>query len=527
MKSVNITIDNLDVTVPGNSTLLDAAVAHNIRIPTLCYMNGYEHSTSCMICVVHDVQSDRLIPSCSVPVSEGIRIETDNEKVRAFRKDTLDLLLSEHIGDCEAPCMRVCPAGMDIPLMIRQIENRQYDDAIFTVKKDIALPAVLGRICSAPCENGCHRRSFDDPVSICALKRYVSDVDLARDRPFLPEMSPESGKRVAILGAGPAGLSAAYYLAQYGHLCHIYDQNPRPGGKLRYGVSEDKLPRDVLDAEIECITELGVEFMMHSTLGRDISWEKLRTSYDAVIVAIGTFDSTLLKNTGLSIKRQGIAVDRKTFETNVPGVFAGGNAVTKSRLAIRSSAHGRFIAISVDQFLRGLPVTGPAQRFNSMLGKPYEEDLAELLKEAEDHRRIIYEKGFETGYSEEAAVRESSRCFGCDCRKPNTCKLRQYSEAYGANQRRFSFPQRKPLRKVIQHEHVVYEPGKCIKCGLCVQVTAKFGEELGLTLVDRGFDIRIQTPFGKPLSEGLKKVAAECIIACPTAALSWRNRFKE
>jgi len=527
MKNINITINNLDVSVPANSTIIEAAAGLDIHIPTLCHLNGYGHTTSCMICVVYDIQSDRLIPSCSAAVAEGMKIETNSEKVLEARKDALDFLLSEHIGDCEAPCFRACPARMNIPLMIRQIKDRRFEDAIITVKKNIALPAVLGRICSAPCEKGCHRKSYDDSVSICSLKRYVADIDLAKESPFRPDVEPNSGKTAAILGAGPAGLSAAYYLIQFGHACHLYDQNPLPGGMLRYGVSEDILPGTVLDAEIERIAELGVEFFMERSLGRDLQWDELKSGYDAVVVAIGTFNSELFDNTGLSLTGKGISVDRKTFETSIPGVFAGGNAVSESRMAIRASAHGKFLAKSVDQFLCGETVTGPARRFNSILGKVRESDTAELIKEAEGHKRITYEGGFEKGYSEEEAVPESSRCFGCDCRKLNSCKLRQYAEEYDANQRRFHFSQRKSLRKVIQHELVIYEPGKCIKCGLCVQITKQSGEHLGLTFVDRGFNVRVQTPFGESLSEGLKKVAGECVTSCPTAALSWRDRTKE
>lgn len=527
MKSVNFTINNLDTFAPHGTTILDAAAGLGISIPTLCFLNGYSHTTSCMICVVRDIQSDRLIPSCSALVAEGMKIETGSEKVMEARKDALDLLLSEHIGDCEAPCHRACPARMNIPLMIRQIKNRQFKEAIVTVKKNIALPAVLGRICSAPCEKGCHRKSYDDSVSICSLKRFVADVDLAQKSPFRPEMQSKSGKTVAVLGAGPAGLSAAFYLVQYGHTCFVYDQNPQPGGMLRYGVSEDILPRTVLDAEIDRISDLGVEFFMEHSLGKNLEWEKLLENHDAVVVAVGTFDSELFDYTGISLTGKGISVDRKTFETSIPGVFAGGNAVSESRMAIRALAHGKFLATSVDQFLAGNTVTGPDRRFNSMLGKVLESDIPELIKEAEGHNRVTYEGGFEKGYSKEEAALESSRCFGCDCRKPNSCKLRQYAEEYDSNQRRFHFSQRKSLTKVIQHELVIYEPGKCIKCGLCVQITQRAGEHLGLTFVGRGFDVRVQTPFGQPLSEGLKKVAAECITSCPTAALSWRDRTKE
>jgi len=479
MKSLKITINNQGIVVPVDSSILEAAKGLNIHIPTLCYLNGYERFTSCMICVVHEVNTDQLLPSCSATVAEGMRIESENEKVREARKDALDFLLSEHVGDCNAPCHRACPAHMNIPLMIRQIEDKKLEDAVRTVKRDIALPATLGRICQAPCEKACHRKFYDSPVSICSLKRYVADVDLAQGSPFCPASKANSGKEVAVIGAGAAGLSAAYYLLQDGHACHVYDQNPQPGGMLRYGVPDEDLPKSVLDLEIERIAELGAEFLMERSLGRDIGWDDLRNAYDAVILAVGKINPEVFKASGLELSPRGIMVNARTFETSVPAVFAGGNAISESRMAIRAAAHGKNLAYSVNQFLENKTVTGPTRRFHSILGKIRKEEVGEFMKEAEEHERIVPKGGFKDGFADEEAVRESQRCFGCDCRKPESCKLRQYSEVYKANQRRFTFVERKRFQKNIQHDHVVYEPGKCIKCGLCVQITKKAGRKTG------------------------------------------------
>jgi ferredoxin len=528
---ISLKINNREITVPEGSTILEAAEKLKISIPTLCYLNGYERFTSCMICVVHEINSHRLVPSCSMTVEDGMEIETDNEKVKEARKDTLDFLLSEHVGDCEGPCRRGCPANMNIPLMIRQIKEKKFAAAIVTVKRDIALPAVLGRICPAPCEKVCNRKSYDNPVSICYLKRFAADVDLDQDSPYHPEIKKKSGKKVAIAGAGPAGLSAAYYLLQEGHECFIYDGNPQPGGMLRYGVPDEKLPKPVLDLEIEQIFALGVKFYPGHLLGNDIWLEELRNKYDAVVLAIGTIKPEIFKNSGIELSPRGIVVNKRTFETSVPGVFAGGNAVSEGKMAIRALAHGKGISYSVNQFLENLPITGPPRRFDSRMGKLSEDELKEFLPPAA--RGALFEKTapLDTvkhpqkllirGYTGVQAIAESSRCFNCDCRKPDSCKLRQYAEEYHADQHRFKLSARRKFERIIQHDQVIYEPGKCIKCGLCIQITKKVGEKFGLAFVNRGFDARVEVPFKEPLSQGLKKTAKECIEACPTGAISF------
>ncbi len=527
MKQTILKINNRSVSVPSGSTVMDAAGKLKIDIPTLCYLDGYERFTSCMICVVHETQSDRLIPACSVPVEAGMVIETDSERVRAARRDTLNLLLSEHVGDCEAPCLRGCPAHMNIPLMIRQIRDGNLDKAIITVKKDIALPAVLGRICPAPCENACNRKGIDEPVSICLLKRFVADIDLEKKTPYRPPVKKKTGKRVAIIGAGPAGLSAAYYLAQAGHSCEIFDQNSKPGGMLQYGVPDEVLPKSVLDAEIQQILQTGVTFRSNKTLGKDIQLKKLHKEYDSVILAMGVIDPSIITDSGLEISSRGIAVDRNTFQTSIPGIFAGGNSVSESQRAIRALAHGKTIAFSVNQFLKKDSVTGPFKQFNSTMGKIHENEFNEFLKEAEAYGAVVPKGKKNSGYKESEAVRESRRCLHCDCRKPVSCRLRKYADEYQADQKHYKIGNRNDFRRIIQHDDVIYEPGKCIKCSLCIQITKKAKEDLGLSFVGRGFKVRVTTPFNESLKKGLKKVAKECVESCPTAALSWKDASEE
>ena len=527
MKKINLIINKQPVAVPENSTILDAARSLNIHIPTLCYLEGCDPFTSCMVCVVHETESDRLLPSCSVRVSEGMVIDTESDFVKSAQKDTLDMLLIEHVGDCEAPCQRTCPANMDIPLMIRQIKAGKFDDALITVKRNIALPAVLGRICPAPCEAGCKRKPHDAAVSICLLKRFAADLDLVKETPFRPEVKKKSGKRTAVIGAGPAGLSAAYYLLQEGHDCHLYDQNEAPGGALRYSVDDDVLPKSVLDAEIEQIRVLGAHFHMSCTLGKDIRLDQLKADYDSVILTVGKIDPDLFADTGINLTARGIEVDKSTFETSVTGVFAGGNALSESKRAIRACAHGKFIAESVNQMLSGLPVTGPKQIFNSVMGRIQDGEAAAFLQADGQIERVEPAGGVSAGYLDAEAVRECGRCFECDCRKPDSCKLRNLCDDYRAVQQRYKVGQRRRFERIVQHDLVVYEPGKCIKCGLCVRITKKEGETLGLSFVGRGFNVRIEVPFNESISQGLQHTAAKCVEACPTAALAWLDRERE
>ncbi|MHC4626733.1 MAG: 2Fe-2S iron-sulfur cluster-binding protein [Planctomycetota bacterium] len=514
-----LTIDDRQVEVAGGATILDAAGKLGIEIPTLCFLKGCKPSTSCMVCVVQVEGFASLVPACATVAIDGMKVRSDCQHVHEARKAALELLLSDHLGDCLGPCHTICPAQMNIPVMIRQIAAGDMSGAIATVKKDIALPAVLGRICPRPCERGCRRAAIDDAVLICLLKRYVADVDLDSGKPYSPPRGPKREKRVAIAGAGPAGLAAGYYLRQAGYDCTIFDDREKPGGMLRYGVGEDELPRDVLDKEITLVEKLGVKFRCETRIGDSLSLQELRKDFDAVFVAVGTLEPEGVESMGLKAGRNGIAVDGKTYQTNLAGVFAGGDAVHKRKLTVRAVADGKEAAVSIAQYLSGEEVTGPAKPFNTRIGKIRgQEKEAFTACGSKDSRLSPAKEG--GGFTDEQARLEAGRCLHCDCRKVDNCRLRDHSDGYGARPGRYKGDRRSFVQQ-LQHPQVIYEPGKCIDCGLCIQIAANAGERLGLAFLGRGFDVRVAVPFDYSMSQALEHAAAKCAEACPTGALAF------
>jgi NADPH-dependent glutamate synthase beta subunit-like oxidoreductase len=517
-----LTIDNRKVEVSEGQTILDAAVKIGIEIPTMCFLKSLKPSTSCMICVVKVEGKANFVPSCATIAEEGMVVQTRSEEIDNARKAALELLLSDHLGDCMGPCHVTCPAHMNIPLMIRQILQGKLEDAIATVKKDIALPAVLGRICPAPCEKACRRDSYDEGVSICLLKRYVADVDLQTQKPYLPECKEKKNKRVAIIGAGPAGLATAYYLSQDGFNCTIFDEHEKPGGMLQYGVPENELPRDVLDAEISMIEKLGVKFRLKTKIGDKVTLENLRRNYDAVFVAIGKLSEEHRDSMGLQTKADALVIDNQTYQTNLPGVFAGGDAVRKRKLTVRAVADGKEAAIAISQYLSGNKVIGPSKSFNSRIGKLSTEEVEKFIAGHSKDSRI--EPGQKNkGFTNEEALREAARCLHCDCRKPVHCKLRKYSDQYNAKAGQYKGENRSFVQH-SEHPELIFEPGKCIDCGLCIQITARAGEKIGLAFTGRGFSVRVAIPFERSIVEAIKQTntTIECVKACPTGALSFK-----
>ena len=514
-------IDGREVDVAPGATILEAARALGIEIPALCFLPGCTPSTSCMACVVKVRNPDRLAPSCAARAEDGMVVESQTDEVRDARRTALELMLSDHPGDCVAPCRSVCPARMDIPLLLRQVAAGDMAGAVATARRRLVLPATLGRICPAPCEKGCRRAAHDGALSIRLLHRHAADADLAIPRRDLPATKPPTGKHVAIVGAGPTGLAAAWRLLQDGHGAAVFDDHAKPGGALQYAMPEDRLPRRVLDAEIALIGELGAEFRLGVRVGRDLAVTDLARDFDAVLVACGELSAGAAAGLGLEPSTHGIQVDRQTFRTPMPGVFAAGDAVHPRRMAVRGVADGLAAAECIGRHLAGAAIATTAKPYTTRMGHLSKDEMAALVAGAGPHGRVAPAAGEAGSLTPDEARSESGRCLHCDCRKADACKLRHWAEACGASPHHHHGT-RRPVELVLDHPDIVYEPGKCIACGLCIQVAAREDERLGMAFIGRGFNVRIGVPFQERLAAGLAKAGPACVAACPTGALAYK-----
>ena len=343
---INLTINGKAVTAPEGSTILEAARANGIDIPTLCYDKAVEIYGACGLCVVEAEGIPKLLRSCSAKVSEGMVINTESERVVRSRKIAMELLMSAHDGDCVAPCQLNCPAHTDCQGYVGLIANGEYDAAIKLIKNKIPLPASIGRVCPHPCEKACRRKNVEEPINIAALKAFAADMDLKADS-YAPECGEPTGKKVAVIGGGPAGLTAAYYLTIMGHSVTVYDMMDKMGGMLRYGIPQYRLPKEVLDKEIAIIEKAGVKFVNNVKLGVDFTIESLKAENDAVIVAVGAWKSSSMRTPGEELEGVygGIDFLRAVIKGNPPmigdrvAICGGGNtAMDACRTAVRLGA---------------------------------------------------------------------------------------------------------------------------------------------------------------------------------------------
>lgn len=349
-KTVTLTIDGREVSVPEGATILDAARKLEIPVPTLCHNQALAPYGSCWVCAVKVEGARTLVPSCSTKAREGMIVHSEDPEVRQTRRVCLELLLSDHHGDCLGPCQEACPAGIDVQGYIAHAAKGEYAEAIRLVKQKNPLPLICGRVCPRPCEENCRRNLVDEPVAVDAIKRYLADWDrsLGADR-YVPPRAERTGRRVAVVGGGPAGLTCAYFLSARGHDVTIFEALPRLGGMLIWGIPAYRLPRDVLDAEIEMILSLGVEAKCDQRLGRDFSIQDLKDDgFDAVFLGLGATESRRLRVEGEDLdgvlsgtdflRRFGLGETFDFAGKRVVVVGGGNTAIDAARTSLRLGA---------------------------------------------------------------------------------------------------------------------------------------------------------------------------------------------
>lgn len=483
-----LSINNHEIEVAAGTTILQAARQLEIEVPTLCYWEGVKPMNSCMLCVVRNTKTGQLLPSCSSLVQDGMTIETETGDICNSRKQVLELIISEHIGDCEAPCTHTCPASMNIPVMMREIYEGDFDAAAYTVTNGLVFPGTLGYVCPAPCENPCKRKSYDETMEIRYLHRNVA-AKAEMDNPELTECPPDSGRRVAIIGGGIAGMSAAWVCRKNGHAATIFEKEQIAGGKLR-NLTEEQLPKEVLDTEIARIKRVGVEFRFGHEVGDD--FQQICDEFDAVILSCN-----------------GVAkAGGKVFEGK------------EHKLNVRAVGNGKTAAVWADRYMRSID-TKDTEFFQSRVGKMDKAEL-ENMRVHNENKEIMAVEPVQADKLKPLQT-EAGRCLHCDCRKRVSCDLRKWSTVYAAEKNKFITTEQRDFR-IIGKGNVLFEPGKCIRCGLCVAIAEKHGEDIGLAFSGRGFELEIRVPFDHSFDEALVNSGPEIVEACPTAAIAFRNK---
>lgn len=286
---VTIEIDGTPVRAVEGQTVLRAAQMADIRIPTLCDDERLAPAAACRMCLVEVEGEERPITSCTLPATDGLKVTAFNDRLKKLRQTTLEYILSDHNAYCQPPCQVACPTHIDIPGYLDLMAKGQHVEAARLVKEVLPFPYMLGLVCPRPCQEVCRRGLVDEEIAICQCHGFTGELVMEMEKaptPF-PQEAP-TGKKVAVIGAGPAGMTAAYYLALKGHAVTVFERLPKQGGMARYGIPEYRLPKVKLDKELDCVWELGAEFKGDMELGKDFTVDDLfGQGYNAVFLGIG------------------------------------------------------------------------------------------------------------------------------------------------------------------------------------------------------------------------------------------------
>ncbi len=299
---IRIEVDGRVIEGFEGQTILEVCRDNGIEIPTLCYEPKLPGFGACRMCVV-EVEGEEHPPiSCSRTCEPDMKVQTQTEEVRRLRRTNLELIFSDHNAYCLPPCQNKCPSHIDIPGFLKANAEADWRESTRIFKRTIPFPSVLGRVCPAPCEEHCRRDEVDEAIAIRDSHRYAGDqvlkaqLDDGVDPPVPFEQQVGSGRRAAVIGSGPAGMAAAYYLLIAGHDVTVFERDPAPGGMLRYGIPQYRLPKvEVLEAEYESVMRLGAKMVTNAGLGRDFTLDDLQNQgFDSVVVAIGCYDTNKL-----------------------------------------------------------------------------------------------------------------------------------------------------------------------------------------------------------------------------------------
>lgn len=378
------------------------------------------------------------------------------------------------------PCRAACPADVNVQGYIALLQQGRFKESVELVRKSIPFPAICGRVCYSPCEDACARKNVDEPVSIRALKWLIADIEREQGR-VKPEPVPKThSEKVVIVGAGPAGLTAAYELAKLGYPVTVFEGMPEPGGTMRYFIPDSRLRKDVVSNEVAYIQELGVEIKTGVLFGKDLSIDSLRNDgYEAIFIAIGiqkvwskklkTQDTLPLPHILLNneegevpTKLSTVWVDPLTLETRISGVFAGGDILTgKASGIVYAIGAGKQVAVSIDRYLNGRDL------------KTGREEKIEETTWVKDWERIT--------------------------KKPK----RYTSPRTDVGKHRVSFEESEKLLAEIK-EAAMFEAQRCLECGPCTEC---LGSE-GLCEADKAV-----------VNETLCTGCNVCVVVCPFGAI--------
>ncbi len=295
MGEIKLRINDRAVVAEEGSTILAAARKAGIHIPTLCHVEGKASERPCELCLVEVAGAEAPLRACTTLAAPGMEVTTESKALLEHRKERLAVLAETHFGDCKAPCNLTCPGQINVQGYIAHVAKGQYEEAVRLVMERNPFPFSVGRVCPRFCETRCRRILVDEPVSINHLKRFVADWCMTNKVDLKLKPAAATGKRVAVVGGGPTGLTAAYYLTLKGHDVTVLEAAPKLGGMLRYGLPRYKIPDNVLDYEINTILRLGVSVKLSQRWGRDFTLQSLKDQgFEAILLGVGAnFDEAL------------------------------------------------------------------------------------------------------------------------------------------------------------------------------------------------------------------------------------------